>query len=518
MQTHLLLSAAARPLCLCGTLLLASCMSDSTASRSPAPPLAYPITAKVAHEDLLHGTTVPDPYRWLEDDHSAETKAWVEAQNKVTFGYLEKIPQRDAIQARLTKLWNYERYGLPFKEGGRYFFSKNDGLQNQSVLYTLKTLDAEPRVLLDPNTFSADGTVSLATYSVTDDGKLIAYATSAAGSDWNEFRVRDIESGADLPDHLKWIKSSGAAWTKDGKGFFYSRYDEPASTNQLKGVNYFHKLYYHRLGDPQSADQLIYHRPDQKEWGFGAGVTDDGRYLVISVWQGTDTKNRFFYKDLADVGLTNAGSSVIELHRDFDADYSFIDNLGPVFYFRTDLNAPRGRIIAVDVTRPARSEWKEVVPQTADRLEGVNLVNHQLVAFYLHDAHTAIRIHDLDGTLARTVTLPGIGTAGGFGGKRADAETFYAFTSYTAPTTIYRYEMPLEKFERDASPGYYGAHLSREIVQPLSVEPIPDLLAAHAAAGSELRITPSLWPLHDALLKATLHFSMIRMRNAAVRD
>ena len=441
MQTHLLLSAAARPLCLCGTLLLASCMSDSTASRSPAPPLAYPVTAKVAHEDLLHGTTVPDPYRWLEDDHSAETKAWVEAQNKVTFGYLEKIPQRDAIKARLTKLWNYERYGLPFKEGGRYFFSKNDGLQNQSVLYTLKTLDAEPRVLLDPNTFSADGTVSLATYSVTDDGKLIAYATSAAGSDWNEFRVRDIESGADLPDHLKWIKSSGAAWTKDGKGFFYSRYDEPASTNQLKGVNYFHKLYYHRLGDAQSADALIYHRPDQKEWGFGAGVTDDGRYLVISVWQGTDTKNRFFYKDLADVGLTNAGSPVIELHRDFDADYSFIDNIGPVFYFRTDLNAPRGRIIAVDVTRPARSEWKEVVPQTTDRLEGVNLVNHQLVAFYLHDAHTAIRIHDLDGTLARTVTLPGIGTAGGFGGKRADTETFYAFTSYTTPTTIYRYDL-----------------------------------------------------------------------------
>ena len=424
-------------LSLLGTLLLASCMSEKSSSPSVrAPRFVYPPAAKVDHVDDYHGTKVPDPYRWLEDDNSEQTKAWVEAQNQVTFAYLEQIPDRDRIKARLTTLWNYERYGLPFKEGGRYFFTKNDGLQNQSVLYTLPSLHAAPRVLIDPNKFSADGTIALGPIGVAADGKFIAYATSAAGSDWNEFHVRDIESGADRPDLIKWVKSSGAAWTKDGKGFFYSRYDEPASTNQLKGVNYFHKLYYHRLGTAQSEDPLIYHRPDQKEWGFSANVTDDGRYLALSVWHGTDTRNRFFYKDLQE-----NDAKVIELLNDFDADYTFIDNIETTFYFRTDLNAPRGRIIAIDGRNPARGEWKEIVPQSADRLEGANMINNQLVAFYLHDAHTEVKIFDLEGTLERTVALPGIGTAVGFGGKRQDTETFFAFTSFTTPTTIYRYDM-----------------------------------------------------------------------------
>ena len=414
--------------------LIAAC-STSMNSKSSAK-LTYPVTKKLDLVETLHGTPVPDPYRWLEDDHAADTVAWVEAQNKVTFGYLEQIPARTKIKERLTKLWNYERYGTPSKEGGRYLFSKNDGLQNQSVLYTMRSLDETPKVLLDPNKLSADGTVSLASLSLSDDGKLMAYGISVAGSDWNEIKVRDIDSGNELTDHIKWVKSSGAAWTKDGKGFFYSRYDEPKSADQLKGVNYFHKLYFHKIGTPQSEDALIYERPDQKEWGFGGGVTDDGRYLTITVWQGTDTRNRFFFKD-----LSQADSKVVELLNDFDADYSFIDNVGTTFYFRTDLNAPRGRVIGIDLATPQRANWVELIPQTAERLQGVGLVNNQFVAFYLKDARTEVKIHELNGKLVRNVDLPGIGTAGGFGGKRTESETFYAFTGFTAPSTIYRYDM-----------------------------------------------------------------------------
>ncbi|HXG46101.1 MAG TPA: prolyl oligopeptidase family serine peptidase [Methylomirabilota bacterium] len=398
--------------------------------------MRYPSTRQMDQVDDYHGTKVTDPYRWLEDDHSAETKAWVEAQNAVTFAWLEQIPERAAIKQRLTKLWDFERYSVPFKEGGRYFFSKNDGLQNQSVLYTLKSLDETPRVLLDPNKLSADGTVALTGLAVSDDGRLLAYGTSTGGSDWQEWRVRDVETALDLPDRVQWVKFSGASWTPDGKGFFYSRYDEPAKTNQLKGVNYFHKLYYHRLGTPQSEDELVYHRPDQKEWSFNGGVTEDGRYLAIVVRHGTDTRNRFFYRDLA-----VPGAPVVELLNDFDASYEFIGNAESTFYFRTDLSAPRGRIIAIDLTRPARSQWTELVPESQDRLEGANLVNNQLFALYLKDAHTDVRVFDLTGRLVRTVELPGIGTAGGFGGKRRDTETFFAFASYTTPPTIYRHDL-----------------------------------------------------------------------------
>jgi prolyl oligopeptidase len=414
--------------------LLGACVKNMNSR--PSAKTVYPPTAKVDHVDLLHGNRVPDPYRWLEDDNSAQTKAWVEAQNKVTFAYLESIPARAALKERLTRLWNYERYGVPGKEGGRYIFTRNDGLQNQSVVYTMRSLDETPRVLLDPNKLSPDGTISLASSAISEDGRLMAYGTSTAGSDWNEIKVRDIDSGADLADHIKWVKSSGASWTKDGQGFFYSRYDEPSSTNQLKGVNYFHKLYFHKLGSPQSEDPLIYDRPDQKEWGFSGGVTDDGRYLVIHVWQGTDTRNRFFYKD-----LQHPEAKVVELLKDFDADYSFIDNIETTFYFRTDLKAPRGRVIAIDVAKPARGAWREILPETQDRLQGVSLVNNQLVASYLKDAHTDVKIFDLDGKLVRRVELPGIGTAAGFSGKRQETETFYSFTGFTAPTTIYRYDL-----------------------------------------------------------------------------
>jgi prolyl oligopeptidase len=258
----------------------------------------YPESPKGDHVDTYHGVEIPDPYRWLEDPNTPEVQAWIAAQNQVTFGYLKDLPGRDRLQKRLTQLWNYERYSVPFKRGGRYFFYKNDGLQNQSVLYTLPDLDAEPRPLLDPNTLSEDGTVALSGIAVSENGAHLAYGLSASGSDWVEWHVRDIETGQDLDDHLKWVKFSGAAWSHDHQGFYYSRYDEPDQTTKLEAVNYYQKLYYHRLGTPQSADTLIYERPDQKEWGFGGSVTDDGRYLVISVWLGTDPRNLVFYQDL----------------------------------------------------------------------------------------------------------------------------------------------------------------------------------------------------------------------------
>jgi prolyl oligopeptidase len=398
--------------------------------------LTYPASPTVDHTDNYHGTVVADPYRWLEDPHSEAAKAWIEAQNQVTFGFLNQIPIRDQLKERLTQLWNYEKFGMPFKQGDRYFYYKNDGLQNQSVLYTLPSLDAEPRVLLDPNQLSEDGTVALTGLAISEDASLMAYALSSAGSDWKEWKVRNVETGEDLPDQIKWSKFSGADWTHDGKGFFYSRYDEPNETTKLEDANYYQKLYYHRLGTPQSEDVLIYQRPDQKEWGFSGFVTEDGRYLIISVWLGTDPKNLVFYKDLAD-----PNSEVVELINQFEASYSLINNDDNVFWFQTDLEAPRRRVISIDITASDRQNWREIIPQANETLEDVVLLNNQFVASYLKDARTQIKIFDLNGAFVREVALPGIGSAGGFGGKRYDTETFYSYTSYTTPNTIYRYNL-----------------------------------------------------------------------------
>ncbi|MDX2240517.1 MAG: prolyl oligopeptidase family serine peptidase [Leptolyngbyaceae cyanobacterium bins.302] len=395
----------------------------------------YPSSPKSDQVDNYHGTTIADPYRWLENPDSPETKAWVEAQNKLTFGFLEQIPERETIHKRLTKLWNYEKFGIPFKEGDRYFYLKNDGLQNQSVVYTLKSLTDQPTVLLDPNALSEDGTVALSGLEISKDGKRMAYGLSTSGSDWQEWKVRDIETGKDLPDVIQWVKFSGASWTKDGKGFFYSRYDEPNEKTRLERVNYFQKLYYHRLGTPQSEDLLIYERPDQKEWGFGGEVTQDGRYLVIAVWLGTDTRNLIFYKD-----LETPNAPVVELVNQFEAEYQFIDNDGSRFWFQTDLNAPRSRVVAIDIASN-KPQWQEVIPQATETLQGVSVLNHQLVTAYLKDAQSQIRIFDLQGQLVRDVELPGIGSVGGFGGDRNDTETFYSFTSFTTPNTIYRYDL-----------------------------------------------------------------------------
>ncbi len=386
--------------------------------------------------DDYHGTKVADPYRWLEDDNSTETAAWVAAQNKVTFGFLATIPQRAQIGARLRELWNYERFGLPRKEGGRYFFSHNSGLQNQAVLLVAESLAAEPRVLLDPNTLSTDGTVALSGWSVSDDGKLLAYALSRSGADWLEWRVREVATGKDRADLVQWSKFSGASWAKDGNGFYYSRFAEPKAGEERKGVVEFHKLYFHRLGTPQSEDQLIYERPDHKDWGFHGRVTDDGRWLVITVTRGTETKNNVFYRD-----LSRPDAPVVELLTDFGADFSFIDNDGPVLYFQTDLDAPLRKVIAIDVAKPARANWRTIIPEAKDTLEGTSLVGGHFVCEYLHDAHSAVRTFSREGKLVRELTLPALGSAHGFGGRANDPETFFAFTSYTQPSTIYQLDV-----------------------------------------------------------------------------
>ncbi|MGA8201981.1 MAG: prolyl oligopeptidase family serine peptidase [Candidatus Sulfotelmatobacter sp.] len=412
------------------------CIAALLANDAPSlTKLDYPKAKRVDQVDDYHGTKVADPYRWLEDTDSPDTLAWVQAENQLTFGYLGQIPYRKAIHDRLTKLWNYERFGVPDQRGGRYFYQHNNGLQNQSVLLVAESLNAEPRILLDPNTLSADGTVALSGEAISDDGKLLAYGTAASGSDWMEWHVRDIDSGKDLSDLIKWVKFSGASWTKDGKGFYYSRYDEPKHDTAMRDAIYFQKLYYHRLGTTQAEDQLIYERPDNKELGFNGTVTDDGRYLIITVWQGTSPKNRLYYKDLA-----QPDSQVVKLLDDFDAQYEFVDNDGPVFWFKTDLDAARSRLIAIDTRTPERARWKTIIPESAETMQSVSVIDDKFLVEYLKDARTEVRVHDLDGKLLRSIDLPGIGTAEGFTGKREDKETFYAFTSFTVPTTIYRYD------------------------------------------------------------------------------
>ncbi|WP_395855350.1 prolyl oligopeptidase family protein [Cystobacter fuscus] len=414
-----------------------SAPSPSVATPASAPKgLSYPAARKDDVVDDYHGTKVADPYRWLENPDSPESRQWIEAENQLTFGYLEKIPLRARLKQRMTELWDYERFSVPWKQGSRYFFFRNDGLQNQSVLYTADSLSAEPRVLLDPNTLSADGTVALAGQDITDDGNLMAYGVATAGSDWKELRVRDVRTGKDLPDIIKWVKFSDASWTRDGKGFFYSRYDEPKTSEALSGANYYQKLYFHQLGTPQSQDTLVYERKDQKEWGFGGHVTDDGRYLIINVSRGTEQKNLVFYKDLKD-----PKAKVVELLRDWDADYDYIANDGTLFWFKTDLDAPRGRVVAIDLRKPERKDWKEIIPQGEETIASVDMVNELFLLNVMKDAHSVVRRVSRDGKPQGELALPGLGSVSGLNGKRQDTETFYSYSSYTTPPTVYRYDV-----------------------------------------------------------------------------
>ncbi len=419
--------------CFCLTLVM-SVAPIATAKAGDK--LTYPESKQGGQVDELHGIQIPDPYRWLEDDvrQSKEVADWVTAENKITFDYLASLPQRDAIKKRLTELWNYEKFGAPFKAGSQYFYFKNDGLQNQSVLYKLASLKSEPIVLIDPNSWSKDGTVALGATSFSDDGRYVAYSVADAGSDWNTWRIIEIESGRLLTDELKWVKFSNPAWTPDNKGFFYCRYDEPPAGAAFQKTNLNQKLFYHRVGTLQSDDVLVYKRPDEPTWGFGAHVTDDGHYLVINIWKGTDDKYRIVYKD-----LTEPYGMPIDLIDNFEQEYTFIGSEGPVFFFQTDLDAPRKRVVAIDVRKPQTAQ--ELIPQSSETLISVGIVANMFVTSYLKDAKTQVKMYSLDGSFVREVDFPGIGTAMGFTGKRTDTETFYSFSSFATPPTIFRYDM-----------------------------------------------------------------------------
>jgi prolyl oligopeptidase len=405
------------------------------AALGAAEPLTYPNTKRIDHTDDYHGTAVADPYRWLEDDvrKSPEVRDWVEAENKVTFRFLEAIPQRKILQARLKELWNYERFSVPFKKGGRYFYTRNDGLQNQSVLFTLATLDGPPRELLDPNKLSKDGTVALSGLEVSEDGKYLAYGIAEAGSDWQTWKVMEIDSGKTLPDEIKWVKFNEPTWTKDGKGFFYGRYDAP-KTGTFTALNHNQKVFYHKVGTDSADDVLVYKREDHPDWGFSSNVTDDGRYLILTTWKGTDPRYRISYKD-----LTVKDGAIVDLIDNFENEYDFIDNDGPVFYFKTDLGAPLKKVIAIDVRKPG--ERKQIIPEAQENLSSVTLVGERFLAIYLKDARTQVKRFKKDGSPDGEVALPGIGTAGGFRGKSKETETFYSFSSFATPPRIYRYEV-----------------------------------------------------------------------------
>ncbi len=395
--------------------------------------LEYPHTKKVDARDTLYGTIVEDPYRWLEHDTARDVKAWVEAQNEVTFGYLESIPFRDKVKERLTDVWNYPRYSAPFKKNDLYFYFHNDGLQDYSVLYMTHDPEKDGEVLLDPNGFSEDGTVSLASMGISDNGKYLAYGISRGGSDWNEVFVKDIETGEMLDDHLKWIKFSGISW--QGDGFYYSRYDAPEEGAELSASNEYHKVYYHQLGTSQKDDRLVYWNPQEPRRNYTAGITDDERFLIIYE-SAASQGNAMYYKD-----LELEGSNFHRIAPGFDHQYRVVDHKDGHFIVRTNYGAPRYRLVLMDPHNPDPEHWQDILPEKESVLRGATLAGGRIVASYMEDATSRAYVYEVNGTLLHEIELPGIGSLGGFSGDKEDNEGFYTFSSYNMPSAIYRYDV-----------------------------------------------------------------------------
>ncbi|MCA9697575.1 MAG: S9 family peptidase, partial [Myxococcales bacterium] len=447
---------------------------DDKAEETPAEeksPWVYPAARVSPQVDEIHQVGVADPYRWLEDIDSEETRAWVEAENALTFGYLETIAARKPIAERLEQLWNFERYGSPWTEGGRWFYSKNDGLQNQAVYYWTDDLAAEPKLLLDPNTLSADGTTAVSGVKISHDGKLMAYALSDAGSDWKRWLVQEIDSGKQRSDRIEWSKFTGLSWSADDKGFFYGAYDAPKQGDEFEQVNKNQKLYYHKLGDPQSRDELVYADAEHPDWQFDGFVSEDGKYLLIDVSVGTDVRTMFYYVPLAGKG-SQRRSDAIQLLDDLDATYSFIGNVGSKFYFFTNKDAPKGKVVTIDVAayeaarkraatpdkakpRPLATVDRdisptlvELIPEDQHTLESVQYTGGKLFAKYMVDAKNEVRVYDLAGKQESTIALPEpIATVYGFGGKADATTTHYGLMSFTRPFTIYSYDIKSGKSE-----------------------------------------------------------------------
>ena len=397
----------------------------------------YPPTKKVDQVDDYFGTKVPDPYRWLEDENSAETKAWVDAQNVVTFGYLDKIPYREKLKARLTQLFNYPRISAPFRRGDTYFFTKNDGLQNQSVYYIQKGVNGTPEVFLDPNKFSADGTSVLSAFSLSKDGKYLAYGISQGGSDWVTIHLMEVATRKNLSDELKWLKASGVSW--QGNGFYYSRYPEPQKGRELTTKNEFQTVYFHAVDTPQEADALVYEDKKNPQRFQNVGTTEDQRFAILSISERGKGKkgNAIFYKDLSK-GEKDFSPIIAEIG---DISYNVIDNVGDKFLVRTDNNAPNGRVVLIDPKNPAEANWQDVLPERAEPLQGVGTAGGKLFASWRKDVATRSYVFSLTGKPENEIKLPGIGTASGFGGLNDDKYVFYTFTSFNFPSTIYKYDI-----------------------------------------------------------------------------
>ncbi|WP_460893658.1 prolyl oligopeptidase family serine peptidase [Rufibacter soli] len=399
--------------------------------------LMYPKTEKINHVDTYHGTQVPDPYRWLEADTAQNVAEWVRAQNKVTFDYLAKIPFREQIKQRLTKLWNYPKYGAPFREGAYYYFTKNDGLQNQAVIYRQKGLDGTPELFLDPNKLSADGTTSLGSLDFSKDAKYAVYTTSTGGSDWRDAYVLDVATGKKLSDELHWIKFSGTSWYKDG--FFYSRYAEPTKGSKMANKNENHQVYYHKVGTPQSQDKLIWEAKGHPLRLLFASTTEDEKYLILTASEGT-SNNSLYVKD-----LSKPNSPIVPLVETFDKEYGVVENVGDKLIVLTNQGAPKYKLIQIDLKKPQQANWKTLVAETDNVLGGVDLVGGKLILNYMKDAATLVRVHDTNGKWLHDVQLPTLGSAGGFGGKKEDKTVFYTFNSFTYPSAVYQYDVAANK-------------------------------------------------------------------------
>ena len=424
------------------TLIMSACMQDKRCE------IEYPDAKKVDTVDVYFGQEVADPYRWLEDDNSTETAEWVEAENKITFEYLDKIPFRQQLKERLTEIWNYPKYRVPFKRGDKYFIQKNDGIQNQDVLYMMRSLDAESEVLLDPNTLSEDGTVALSDISVSKDGKYLAYSTSSGGSDWNEIYVLEIESGKLLKDHVKWVKFSGIAWKDDG--FFYSSYDEPDEEDVLSGQNRFHKVYYHKLGTEQEEDKLIFNDSEKPLRNFHAYLTEDEQYLIIIETEST-SGNALYASKINDVNKLD----VKKIADGYEYDYVVVDHIGDELIVQTNHEAPKGKVIKVDFNNPQIEKWVDLIPEKEEVIEGVGIVGGKLYTQYLKDASNRAYFYTMDGEFVNELELPTVGSISEFNGNKEDNIAFYGFTSFAFPSSIYTYDI-----ENNSSKIYKASELN----------------------------------------------------------
>ena len=502
-------------------------LASLIAMSAVAQQMQYPQTKKIDHVDTYFGVRVSDPYRWLEDDNSAETAQWVEAENKVTFGYLEKIPYRQQVKRRLENLFNYPKYTAPIRAGEKFFFYKNDGLQNQNVLYVQKGLDGTPEVLIDPNKFSVDGTSRLSMFSFTEDGKYAVVGISRSGSDWQDFFVMKIDTKSYLPDTLQWIKASGASWL--GDGFFYSRYDAPEKGKELSSKNVNQKVFYHKVGTPQSADELIYVDAANPERFNSVYVTADEHFAFLSISERGKGKqgNALFYRDLSK-GEKTFQPIVAQIG---DFVFGVVDNIGDKLLVRTNKNAPNSRLVLIDPKHPEEKNWKEMLPEKPEPLQQSGTAGGKLFVTYLKDVSTRVYVYNLEGKLENEIELPALGIAGGFGGQKDETFVFYSFTSFTVPDAIYRYDIATKKSTLfrapvipNFRPGEYetkqvfykskdGTNVPMFIVHRKGIElngKNPTLLYGYG--GFNISETPAFNPLRLALLEQGFVYASANLR------